>query len=175
MSGAAVLETERLLLCSWTEAQWPDLLALHGDPGVARYLTPDGLPWSEAACKARLARWMAEFHSHRMGKLRLIRKADGALVGRAGFGLHGPDAEPELGFAIYPREQGKGYASEAATGLVDWLFAETDAPLCHGFAHRDNAPSIAVLRRVGMRKVGEGPFEGMPFVYMQLGREEHRR
>jgi ribosomal-protein-alanine N-acetyltransferase len=174
MTGTVVLETERLRLTSWSARQWPELVALHGDPGVARYLTPSGLPWSEEACKARLALWMADFASQRMGKLRLIRKSDGALVGRAGFGLHGPAQEPELGFALFPDEQGKGYAREASRGLVDWLFAETEHRLCHGFVHRDNIASIAVLKHLGMQQVGEGPFEGMPFLYLQLTREAHR-
>ena len=49
------------------------------------------------------------------GKLRVRRKADGVLVGRAGFGMH--EGEPELGYALYREHWGQGYAAEAARAV----------------------------------------------------------
>ena len=46
MSDLDLIETERLVLSGWTKEQLPDLVRLHGDPVVARYLKAHGNPWS---------------------------------------------------------------------------------------------------------------------------------
>ena len=59
----------------------------------------------------------------------------------------------ELGlfWAICPADQGKGYATEAARALVDHAFrAMTVARIIATTTH-DNAASIAVMARLGMR------------------------
>jgi RimJ/RimL family protein N-acetyltransferase len=159
MSGLDLFETERLVLSGWRADQLDDLVRLHGDPVVARYLSAHGQPWSRAEAAAALAGWIALFESRRLGKLRLRRKADGVLVGRAGFGLYGPTGEPELGYSLFREHWGQGYALEAAAGLRDWLFRETDMPLFLGIAHVDNHASLRILERIGMRRTHVAPMD----------------
>ncbi len=151
-----LLETDRLVLSGWTPDQVDDLLRLHGNPDVSRYLDADGSSWDRAKCEARIALWRDNFASHRMGKLRVRRKSDGVLLGRAGFGLHGELGEPEIGYAMFPEHHGNGYASEAASALRDWLFAETSWMYFLGFADVRNAPSLAVLTKIGMVRTHVG-------------------
>jgi RimJ/RimL family protein N-acetyltransferase len=146
-----VLETERLRLTNWLPHHIDDLMALHGDPEVSRYLSVDGRPDSRAQAEARLKLWADNFATHRMGKLRITRRSDGAFVGRAGFGIYPPTGEPELGYALLRQNWGKGYAKEAAAGLRDWIFRETDRSHFIGFADIRNTASIHVLQSIGMR------------------------
>lgn len=162
MSDLQLLETERLVLSGWRMNQVDDLLRLHGDIRVAQYLDTDGRPWDRVKCTARLALWRDNFASQRMGKLRVERRQDGVLVGRAGFGLHGERAEPEIGYAMFPEFQGNGYATEAASALRDWIFRETDWMYFLGFADMRNAPSLAVLTRIGMVRTHIGELDGQP-------------
>lgn len=150
MSSLDLLETDRLVLSGWRMDQVDDLVRLHGTVGVARYLNADGLPWTRAQAEAAVAGWIALFETRRLGKLRLTRKADGAFIGRAGYGIYPPTGEPEIGFALFQDHHGQGYATEAATALRDWIFRETDASHFIGFADTRNAPSLAVLRKIGM-------------------------
>jgi len=90
MSDLDLIETERLVLSGWRREQLDDLVRLHGDPEISRYFTASGAPWSREKCATRLDEWIAMFETRRLGKLRVTRKADGVMVGRAGFGLHGP-------------------------------------------------------------------------------------
>lgn len=152
MQLQTVLETERLRLTNWLPEHADDLQRLHGDAKVARYLDGDGVPWPPEKVKARLERWAREFAEHRMGKLRATRKSDGAFVGRAGFGIYGPTGEPEIGYAMLPENWGKGYALEAARGLRDWIFAETEWDHFIGLADTRNTPSLNILSRLGMQK-----------------------
>jgi RimJ/RimL family protein N-acetyltransferase len=157
MSELDLIETERLVLSGWRRDQLDDLVRLHGDPVVARYLGPGGRPWSQAEMTAALEQWMALFASRRMGKLRMRRKTDGVLMGRAGFGVYGPDEVPEIGYALYPEHWGNGYALEAASALRDWIFAETAWTYFLGIADTRNAASRRVLTRIGMVETHEEP------------------
>lgn len=168
MSGLDLIETERLVLSGWRRDQLDDLVRLHSDPEIARYFTASGAPWSREKCAARLEQWIEQFQDSRMGKLRVQRKSDGALVGRAGFGLHGPTGEPEIGYALFHEHQGRGYATEAATALRDWIFRETTWTHFIGFADVRNAPSIRILRGIGMRETHRADFEGMACVFHVL-------
>ncbi len=150
MQLETVFETERLRLTNWLPEHVAQLLALHGDPIVARYLDADGEPWPREKAERRIALWAENFSKHRMGKLRLIRKSDGEMVGRAGFGIFEPTGEPEIGYALFPAHWGQGYAFEAASGLRDWIFAETDWDHFIGLADTRNEASLKVLRRIGM-------------------------
>ena len=146
-----LLETERLVLTGWRADQLDDLVRLHGDPEVARYLSASGAPWTREQASASLNNWLELFVTHRMGKLRVLRKADGVLVGRAGYGIYAPTGEPEIGYALYREHWGNGFAKEAASGLRDWLFRETQWDHFLGIADVANATSIHVLQSIGMR------------------------
>ena len=96
-----------------------------------------------------LAHWIALFERQKMGKLRVIRKSDGALVGRCGFGVYGPDDTPEIGYSLYPEFWGNGYVYEAASALRDWYWRETDRDHFIGLADVRNENSLKVLRKLG--------------------------
>jgi RimJ/RimL family protein N-acetyltransferase len=150
MSGLDLIETERLVLSGWRRDQLGDLVRLHGDPVVARYLAKAGRPWTMDEMTEALEHWIELFEGRRMGKLRVRRKADGVLVGRAGFGVYGPDEVPEIGYALYPEYWGQGYAFEAASALRDWIFAETEWEHFLGIADFRNTASRRVLTGIGM-------------------------
>jgi RimJ/RimL family protein N-acetyltransferase len=168
MSDLDLIETDRLVLSGWRRDQLGDLVRLHGDPEISRYLSASGEPWSQGKCAAWLETWIELFESQRMGKLRVTRKSDGALVGRAGFGLHVPTGEPEIGYALYREYRGQGYATEASIALRDWIFRATAWDHFIGFADVRNAPSIRILRAIGMEETHHGDFEGMPCVFLAL-------
>lgn len=150
MSDLTLLETDRLVLSGWRMDQVDDLVRLHGTPEIARYLSLSGAPWTLEQATTALAGWISLFETRQLGKLRLTRKADNAFIGRAGFGIYPPTGEPEIGYALFGEHHGRGYATEAAAALRDWIFRATDAPHFIGFADTRNAPSLAVLAKIGM-------------------------
>ncbi|MHA6298353.1 GNAT family N-acetyltransferase [Devosia sp. CAU 1758] len=152
MSTLDLFETERLVLSGWRPDQVDDLVALHGNPNVSRYLTPSGAPWTREQAEKAVAHWIELFESHQFGKLRLRRKSDGVFIGRAGFGIYPPSGEPEIGYALFEDHHGSGYAKEAAAGLRDWFFANNKGEHFIGMADTRNAPSLAILEKIGMEK-----------------------
>jgi RimJ/RimL family protein N-acetyltransferase len=81
-------------------------------------------------------------------------RADGGLVGDVG--LSPSDGEPgviKVGYTMSPAVQGRGYATEAVGALVAYAFDALGAEVVRAYASADNAPSIRVAEKVGMRLV----------------------
>jgi RimJ/RimL family protein N-acetyltransferase len=92
----------------------------------------------------------------------LVLRAERRMIGHAGFhaapgGAHLEPYAPggaELGYSVFERDRGRGYATEAATALIDW------AQRAHGVTgfvlsiRPDNAPSLRIARRLGFVRVG---------------------
>lgn len=83
----------------------------------------------------------------------------GSLVGDVG--LSPADGEPgviKVGYTIDPAHQRRGYATEAVGALVRYAFEELGADVVRAYASAENAASIRVAERVGMRLIER--FEG---------------
>ncbi len=80
-------------------------------------------------------------------------KETGLLVGDLGTHvLVGDPRQTEIGFTLAPAFQGRGYATEAVTGILSYLFGPIHKHRVFASVDPRNAPSIALLERVGMRK-----------------------
>jgi RimJ/RimL family protein N-acetyltransferase len=78
----------------------------------------------------------------------------GRLVGD--IGLSPADGEPgviKVGYTMAPAFQGRGYATEAVRALVAYAFDTLGADVVRAYASADNAPSIRVAEKVGMRLI----------------------
>jgi RimJ/RimL family protein N-acetyltransferase len=78
----------------------------------------------------------------------------GRLVGDVG--ISPADGEPgviKVGYTISPVVQGRGYATEAVQALVDYALGTLGAEVVRAYADADNAPSIRVAEKVGMRLI----------------------
>ncbi|MEV6583103.1 GNAT family protein [Streptomyces sp. NPDC051582] len=89
------------------------------------------------------------------GAYAIVREQDRRAIG--GIGFHGaPDAEgnAEVGYDLVPSARGNGYVTDALKGLVVWAFAQPGVTALHAEVDADNAPSHAVLGRVGFERTG---------------------
>ena len=84
-----------------------------------------------------------------------LATAERALVGDIGFKGSPDDRQTvEIGYSILPAFQGRGYATEAARALLDWGLARPGVRRVVANCLADNAASIRVLRKAGMRQTG---------------------
>jgi [ribosomal protein S5]-alanine N-acetyltransferase len=85
----------------------------------------------------------------------ILGAAEGALVGDIGF-KGPPDTRQtvEIGYSVLPAFQGRGYASQAAHALVAWGFAQSGVRRIVANCRFDNAASIRVLQKAGLRQTG---------------------
>jgi len=86
----------------------------------------------------------------------IIEKKDGSKIG---YVWHFTTVHPaakllEIGYFMVPSETGKGYCSEAAKIIVDYLFLSKDIVRIQAHTDLRNAASQKVLEKVGFRKEG---------------------
>lgn len=101
------------------------------------------------------------------------RDRERGMLGHIGF--HGPPDErgmAEMGYTVLPPFRRRGYALEAARGMMDWALREHGVRLFRLSISPDNAPSLAMAAKMGFRHVGEqmDDEDGLELVF-ELARE----
>jgi RimJ/RimL family protein N-acetyltransferase len=150
-ADAPLLRTERLRLRGWGPGDLEAFAALNADPQVMRWfpslLTP-------AESDARAAAIQRSFSQDGFG-FWAVETDD---LPFAGFiGLQRPAYEAsflpavEIGWRLDPRVWGRGLAVEGARAALAFGFDEVGLDQIISVAPRANAPSLAVMRRLGMR------------------------
>jgi RimJ/RimL family protein N-acetyltransferase len=158
------LETERLLLREFTEADADDLFALDNDPAVMRFLN-GGAPADRAAIRERLLPNFRAYYqrSDGYGYWAAIEKASGAFLGW--FHFRPARTEPEaieLGYRLNRAAWGKGYATEGARALIRKGFVELGTRRVVATTLAGNAASIRVMEKAGLTFARRFVYEGEP-------------
>ena len=167
-----LLQTERLLLCTWSAEDTEVLLALSRDPEVMRFF-PGPAPreqiealvgrQQEALAAGRPGLYAVHTRETEPGGSRCIGFV-GIMVPR----FRAPFMEPftasatpcvEIGWRLRRDAWGRGYASEAAREVLRHGFETLGLPEVVSFTAVVNEPSRAVMRRIGMRHDHDGDFD----------------
>lgn len=167
MSSTVPIETERLQLRRMTADDLDELVRLHEDPLVARFMGSPDREWLEGWLRSSQAEWKERGH----GRLAIIERESGEFLGRTGL-KHWPQfEETEIGWALHPEARGRGFVTEAARAVVKWGFQRLDVPYLTAMIRSDNEPSIAVAQRLGMRPIRDDKLLGVPVVVYAVDRE----
>jgi ribosomal-protein-alanine N-acetyltransferase len=156
------LRTRRLSIRPLTAADGGDVYAVFAAPEVMRYWNSS--PPRDLSEAGEWAAYLADMH-RRLGyaQWRLSERATGRLVGIAGLQPLDGGPEVEVTYALAPAAWGRGFATEAATASLRYAFGEAGLDRVVGIAKRDNGASIAVLRKAGLRALGEAEYWGKPW------------
>jgi RimJ/RimL family protein N-acetyltransferase len=145
------LRTERLTLRPLNSEDLASHHRLFSDPQVVRYLYDAPMGLGEA--QAQLERRMHANLPVEGEWLNLAVEADGVFVGEVGVSLvsrvHG---HCEIGYVFDPRYQGRGYATEAASRMIDVAFEQLGAHRVTAQLDARNERSARVLERLGLRR-----------------------
>jgi RimJ/RimL family protein N-acetyltransferase len=102
----------------------------------------------------------------------LVRAMVASMPRRAvgSIGFHAPPDEHgrvEIGYDVVEAERRKGFAREGVHALLAWAWATGRARICVGSVSPHNAPSLALLRSLGFRRVGEqlDEIDGLEWVF----------
>jgi RimJ/RimL family protein N-acetyltransferase len=154
-------ETERLIARNWRPDDADRAYDIYSRMEVARWLgaTPRPLASMDEA-NHLVTRW-AELNDAEPddagpteGRWALEHKDDGVVVGTVILvALPDGDGEVEVGWHLHPDSWGHGYATEAGRGALTLAFADGLEEVL-AVVRPDNAPSIAVCRRLGMEELG---------------------
>ena len=82
-------------------------------------------------------------------------KENGLLIGGCGIRREGQASSvAHLGWAVNPDFQSLGYATEAATKLIQFGFNELDLHVIYATCDTRNTASFKVMEKLGMKRVG---------------------
>jgi ribosomal-protein-alanine N-acetyltransferase len=143
------IETERLVIRAFTDADVEPMTALLTDPVVMKYISLRGFTIPD------LLELYRRRYEERGYTFWALCDSDGRVVGDVGFGTYEETGDPELGWTLTPSAWGKGYATEAARACVDALFAHTQHERIVALVDTRNERSLRTAERVGLRRVGE--------------------
>ncbi len=102
--------------------------------------------------KAEFQEMLDFWKTAELGTLTMVRKDNGSAIGHVG-GLK-PEGWPEteIGWSIWRAEdEGKGFASEAATAVLDYAFSRLGWKTAVSYVAPDNKRSIEMTERLGAR------------------------
>ncbi len=155
-----MIETDRLILRGWREADIEPFAAMGADPRVMAHF-PALLTRGESIALVRRQQAVLAAVGHCFWAIE--RKSDRAFLGFCGV-QPGPEGTPieglaEIGWRLARNHWGQGYAAEAAQGSLAWAWARTDTPRVYAIAPPRNERSRALMRRIGMAQVRGGDFD----------------
>lgn len=145
-----MIETARLILRPFREADRDAWAALNGDPRVSDWL---GGPIDRAGADRALDAINAHIAERGYGFWAAELKAERRLVGMIGLKYDAEVLETpviEAGWRLSPSVWGQGFASEGAAAALAWGFANLDVAEIVAFTAQSNFKSQQVMRRIGM-------------------------
>ena len=149
-SPADRLETPHLVLRVWTDADRAPFAAINADPDVMRYFPA---PLSAQQSDALLDSIQTRFAQNGFGLWAVQVKAGKPFIGFTGLTPLSPLVPYpgiEVGWRLARSAWGRGYATEAARASIAYGFDVAGLPEIVSVTAEVNAPSRAVMRRLGM-------------------------
>ncbi len=162
-----ILVTKRLRARPFTSDDLEDLVSLHSNPAVNRYLQPTNVAWDVTIMKKRLESYIETQELMGFSKWHLSTH-EGEFVGRAGFSLYEKTAEVEMSYTLQEQFWNIRFGSEIAQALVEWFFENTYYSHLLAFAHPENHASKKVMRRAGFEFRETRIVDGLPCEFYQV-------
>ena len=163
---AVILETERLILRTWTLDDAEEAFTIWSDPKVMRHIG-DGRPVKDIEeARAWLRRLIRSQEENNFTRWAMVEKETGKLIGSCGFGYLYGGPEIELGYILARAYWGRGLATEAARACLRYGFEKLHLQKIVSTTDPEHTASQRVLEKIGFQYVGLKVYEdGMAALY----------
>lgn len=147
------LETERLVLRGHRSDDFQDCAEMWADPLVVAHIS--GAPSTKEQSWSRFLRYTGHWCHLGFGYWVVERKSDGKYLGEVGFADYRRDTTPsiegipEAGWVFKSDAQGKGYATEAVTRMLQWADSELSSKKTVCIIDPMHSGSIKVAKKNG--------------------------
>jgi len=162
------IETERLLLRPFIDADCPAMLRIQSNPVMTEF-TPDN-PWSSIDDAYNFLHFAQKLYKDEniiegfRYFFAVVEKNSNQVIGYCGIG--GPEFDRTLTEVFYSIEHpfwGQGYATETTKALLHYGFEHLNLKKIVGFAEKRNLASLRVLEKAGL--IRKGVISGMQAQY----------
>ena len=140
-----LLETERLLLRNYKEADFSDVMSYFSSEEVSRY--EDFYPMSEKQVKKIISEWK-DMDNRFVAEL----KAEHKVIGSVGYWVD-EEGHHCIDYDFNPKFGGNGYATEACKELIHYLFDTKGISEVFGDCDVRNEASWKLMERLGFERM----------------------
>ena len=149
-----ILETERLILQTWTFDDEAKLFEICADAEVMRYIGT-GKPYENAKQANEFLRWATNYQNENgFCRWAVALKENGEIIGSCGFARPHDTPEIELGYLLARAFWGRGYATEAAAACARYGFGKLGFCEIIALTDLENVASKRVLEKIGFTRRG---------------------
>ncbi|WP_224242030.1 GNAT family N-acetyltransferase [Hyalangium gracile] len=144
-----VFETERLVVRRFVLEDAPFILGLLNEPSWLRFIGDRGVRNLEDARRYLETVPLTQYARHGFGLYRVELK-DGTPIGMSGLLRRDTLPDVDIGFALFPRYWGSGYAWEVASAMLAYGRDTLKLPRIAAIVDPTNQSSIKLLKKLGM-------------------------
>ncbi|MBD2136810.1 GNAT family N-acetyltransferase [Anabaena sp. FACHB-1237] len=157
-----LLETKRLIIRNWIpDEDAEQVFTMYNDPDVTYFLGSAACPPSIESQRQRLIDSLerSQFRQNGSGSWAIVEKTSNMIVGKILLSEL-PDTnwmltkDFEIGWHLRRSAWGKGYATEAADGMLEYGFNTLQLPVIYAVVKPENYRSIRVTQRLKMTALG---------------------
>jgi [ribosomal protein S5]-alanine N-acetyltransferase len=146
-----VLTTRRLTLRRLRPGDAEFIVELLNDAAFLRFIGDKAVRTADDACQYILDGPMASYDQYGFGLWLVGVKESGLPVGMCGLLKRESLPDVDIGFAFLPAYRSRGYAFESASAVLEYGRREFGLKRIVAITDPDNAGSIRVLEKIGMR------------------------
>jgi ribosomal-protein-alanine N-acetyltransferase len=160
MSKYLQFESDRLWLRPTSEEDADFIVAVFNTPGALKYIGDRNIHTCEDALSFIRSRTLKQLRERGYANYTLVEKESGAKVGVCGLYARLGLENVDLGYAMLPEFERRGFASEAGQRLMQAAKEDFDLHVLDAITHPHNVASMALLEKLGFDNLGEISLEG---------------
>lgn len=148
------IETDRLLLRLFTESDAQNVTQLCNNYNIYKSTLTLPFPYTLDCALSWIANHEQNFESDRMYEFAVTDKNSGQLYGAIAISNHKPYKNGEIAYWIGEQYWGKGYGTEAAKAVIEFVFKEKNYHRVYARYLKSNPASGKIMEKCGMTYEG---------------------
>lgn len=149
-----IVETQRLIIREATESDASFIKALLNSPNWLEFIGDRDIKTEEDAKIYINNSLVKSYQTNGFGLFLVALKENNQLIGMSGFVKRDYLPHPDIGFAMLPEYEGKGYSYEAAKAVMDYGQNVLKASKIYAITDEGNIKSQNLLKKIGLIQNG---------------------
>lgn len=146
-----IAETSRLIISEFTTDDASFYLELLNSPKWIKYIGDRHVKTVEEAKIYLEEKTIVAYSINGFGFYNLTLKENGISIGTAGLISRKKLEHPDIGFALLPKYEGKGYGFEASVKILELAKTKFKLKRVFGITLENNIASIKLLEKLGLK------------------------
>lgn len=165
-------ETKRLIIRELVPSDLDGIFALDSNPEVHRFIGNNPVR-SELQSIQSIEDKITQYKDNGVGRWALIDKENNNFIGWAGLKFVKDETNHisnyyDLGYRLNQKYWGKGFATEAASAILNHALFDLKIEKIYAMAECENSASLMVLEKIGMKFIEVFEFEGTKYKWYKI-------